>query len=254
MTGLSRTVFGSGPDLVLVHGWGLHGGIWAELAPVLARRFHVTVIDLPGHGMSGGVRAHDIDACADALAAVVPETAIWLGWSLGATVLLHMGWRHRPKVEKLVLVGATPCFVNAPDWSWGMEPETLDAFARDLGTSYRATLQRFLSLQTGRDKDARTLMHRMRAELFRYGDPDPAGLNAGLAILRTADLRAQLPHTQLPCRVIHGARDRLVPLAAARFLADGLGAPLRVIASAGHVPFLSHPREFHAALDEFLND
>ena len=254
MSILSRTTLGSGPELVLVHGWGLHGGVWAGLAPVLAARFHVTVVDLPGHGLSAGVRARDIDACADALAAVVPGAATWLGWSLGATVLLHMSGRHRQKVDRLVLVGATPCFVRAPDWAWGMESEMLDAFARDLMVSYRATLQRFLSLQLGQDEDDRALVRRMRVELFRYGEPDPAGLDAGLAILRTTDLRMLLPRIQVPCQVIHGAHDRLVPPAAARSLASGLGASCHILSSAGHAPFLSHPEEFRAALGAFLND
>lgn len=253
MTTLSRTTLGNGPELVLVHGWGLHGGIWAGLAPTLAARFHVTVVDLPGHGLSAGVQVRDLDDYADALAAVVAGRATWLGWSFGATVLLHMCSRHRQLVERLVLVGATPRFVRGPDWLWGMEPETLDAFARDLSISYHATLQRFLNLQLGMNETARTLMRQMRAELFRYGQPDPAGLDAGLAILRTADLRALLPCLQVPCQVIHGAHDRLVPVAAARSLAVSLGASIDVLASAGHAPFLSHPEAFGAALDAFLH-
>ncbi len=254
MTMLFRTTLGNGPELVLVHGWGLHGGIWAGLAPALAARFHVTVVDLPGHGLSAEVRARDLDAYADALAAVVPGRATWLGWSFGATVLLCMCLRHRQLVERLVLVGATPRFVRAPDWLWGMEPEALDTFARDLSSSYHVTLQRFLSLQLGMDETARTLARQMRVELFRYGQPDPVGLDAGLAILRTADLRALLPCLQVPCQVIHGARDRLVPVAAAQFLAASLGTSSHVLASAGHAPFLSHPEEFRAVLDAFLHD
>jgi pimeloyl-[acyl-carrier protein] methyl ester esterase len=38
---------GSGPDLVLVHGWGLNGGIWDTLAPLLEPGFRVTRVDLP---------------------------------------------------------------------------------------------------------------------------------------------------------------------------------------------------------------
>ena len=43
---------GDGPDLVLLHGWGMHGGVWDELVPRLAARFRVHVPDLPGHGRS----------------------------------------------------------------------------------------------------------------------------------------------------------------------------------------------------------
>jgi len=49
--------FGSGPDLVLLHGWGMHGGVWGDFALRLAERYRVHVIDLPGHGFSAAFSA-----------------------------------------------------------------------------------------------------------------------------------------------------------------------------------------------------
>jgi haloalkane dehalogenase len=46
-----RTV-GRGPDVVLVHGWPLHGATWRNIVPVIAQRFTCHVIDLPGCGKS----------------------------------------------------------------------------------------------------------------------------------------------------------------------------------------------------------
>ena len=43
---------GSGPDLVLIHGWAMHGGIFAPLTPLLREHFRVHLVDLPGHGYS----------------------------------------------------------------------------------------------------------------------------------------------------------------------------------------------------------
>jgi len=255
VSNLFHTQLGAGPELVLVHGWGLHGGVWNALAPALASRFRVTVVDLPGHGRSRSLdQPASLDMYADTLAAMGGTPATWLGWSLGALVLLRMYERHPHRVERLVLVGATPRFTRAADWPWGMDPEVLDAFARDLRKSYRATLQRFLTLQLGTDEAARAPVKQLRTEILRHGEPDPAALEAGLAILRHADLRALLPQVRVPCQVIHGAHDRLVPAAAAEFLA----ANLRVsrhdsLASAGHAPFLSHPQAFQAALDAFLH-
>ncbi len=254
MTAISRRTLGSGPDLVLVHGWGLHSGIWGGLAPELAQHFRVILVDLPGHGLSAAVPPGDIDTCADALAALVPQTAIWVGWSLGATLLLQLCARHRRKVDRLVLVGATPCFLRSANWSCGMEAEVFAAFAADLRNSYRPALQRFLTLQLGPGEESRALVRSMRTELFRHGEPDPAGLEAALEILRRADLRDLLPQLRVPSLVIHGARDRLVPVAAAQYLAEGLGAGMRILDTAGHVPFLSHPAEFRAALGIFLHD
>ncbi len=43
---------GEGRDLVLLHGWAMHGGIFTDLLPELKQHHRVHVIDLPGHGQS----------------------------------------------------------------------------------------------------------------------------------------------------------------------------------------------------------
>ena len=52
MSALYHEVRGSGPDLVLLHGWSLNLGVWESLARELATRFRIIAIDLPGHGDS----------------------------------------------------------------------------------------------------------------------------------------------------------------------------------------------------------
>jgi pimeloyl-[acyl-carrier protein] methyl ester esterase len=55
--------FGSGPDLVLLHGWGMHGGVWGDFALRLAEHHRVHAIDLPGHGYSGWLTSLTQLAC-----------------------------------------------------------------------------------------------------------------------------------------------------------------------------------------------
>ena len=43
---------GQGPDLVMLHGWSMHSGVWQPLAELLAKQFTLHLIDLPGHGQS----------------------------------------------------------------------------------------------------------------------------------------------------------------------------------------------------------
>ncbi len=43
---------GDGPDVVLLHGWALHGGMWGPWVDELSRRARLHFIDLPGHGRS----------------------------------------------------------------------------------------------------------------------------------------------------------------------------------------------------------
>ena len=235
---------GTGPDVLLVHGWGLHGGIWSDFAAGLIDCARVTRVDLPGHGQSETVANYTLDALADALAELCPAPTIAIGWSLGALAVLALAQRHASRLRGIVLVGATPRFVTAPDWPHAIAPALLRQFAADLACDYRGTLSRFLSLQLGMAIVEREVLKRLRAWVLARELPSAAGLNAGLALLEQTDLRPMLATLKLPALVIHGGRDRLVPPAAAAYLARTLpGARLYTLPHAGHAPFLSHADE-----------
>lgn len=241
---------GSGPDLVLVHGWGLHGGIWGELPERLAQHFRVTTLDLPGHGRSRAAgESFSLSTFTDRVAALCDTPAIWLGWSLGGLVALNAALSHPQKVAKLVLVGTTPKFVQSPEWPHAMPAEVFADFACSLTQDFRATLLRFLSLQVGNNETARALLKQLRAEMYAHGEPLPEALAAGLAILEQTDLRARLAEIRVPALVMHGSHDRLAPPAAGEYLAAQLPqARLLRLEGAGHAPFLSHVDSFADAV------
>lgn len=245
---------GLGPDLVLLHGWGLHGSVFAALAEQLAPRYRVTLIDLPGHGRSPPpIHDFDLAAVTETIAAAAPPRAIWLGWSLGGMIAAHMALSAPARVDKLILVASSPRFVTAPDWPHAMDPAILAGFARALEQDYRATLERFLSLQvTTGSTEGRETLRGLRAALLQYTPALPA-LRAGLEILRGADLRPQLAALSRPTQLILGGRDMLVPVSVGAALRQRAPAiQIDVLSDAGHAPFLSHPQEFLATLTEFL--
>jgi len=43
---------GSGPDVLLLHGWGMHSGVWENVVEGLRDDYRITMLDLPGHGYS----------------------------------------------------------------------------------------------------------------------------------------------------------------------------------------------------------
>jgi len=244
---------GRGTPLVLLHGWGLHSGVWASLLPVLIRRHRVTCIDLPGHGRSaatpGGFTLEDAAA---AVAALAPRGAAWLGWSLGGQVALAAALAGRD-ISRLVLVATTPRFITACGWSCAMAPAALADFAAALARDHRRALRDFLTLQLRGDRHAARLLGELRAVLAARPDPDPVALGAGLEILAAADLRDALPAVQQPALVIAGDRDRLTPAEAGQRLAAGLAeARFQALPGAAHAPFLSHPEAFLAAVSPFL--
>jgi pimeloyl-[acyl-carrier protein] methyl ester esterase len=245
---------GDGPDLVLLHGWALHGGMWGPWIDELAQHARLHLVDLPGHGRSpwpAGCR--DLAGLAAAVRPAVPVGAAVLGWSLGGMVALELARRSDARIAALVLVATTPRFVAEPDWPHGMAPAVLAEFARGLGADHRATVQNFLALQTRGDERSLETLRQLRRSLDAHGPPDAASLEAGLAILGSADLRDALPRIAVPTLVIAGDHDRITPPGAGRELASRLPqARYAAIARSGHAPFLSHGPQVLAEVLGFL--
>jgi len=167
------------PTLLCIHGWGLNGSVWQDLAGALAGRARVLAPDLPGHGARAGEgRFGGLEAVADELAAGLDARVCVVGWSLGGLLALSLARRHPDKVSSLVLLAATPRFVRAPDWPHAMDPGVLADFARDLAGDFSSTLARFLALQflgaPGRGEALRTLKARCLAM-----PPAPGGWRKG---------------------------------------------------------------------------
>lgn len=245
---------GEGPDLVLLHGWALHGGMWGPWLDRLAGQARLHVFDLPGHGRSHwSAPTLDLGGLAHAVFAHIPRGAAVLGWSLGGMLALELARRHPRHLRALILVATTPRFLAGPDWEHGMQPAVLDGFTSELARDYRRTVQNFLALQTRGDEHAHETLRMLRARLASHGEPDLRALAAGLEILRDADLRDALPRLAVPALVIAGEHDRLTPPAAGRELAAQLPmARFRLVARSGHAPFLSHAAEVLAEVRGFL--
>jgi pimeloyl-[acyl-carrier protein] methyl ester esterase len=241
---------GDGPDLVLLHGWGAHGGVWSSLMDALTPRYRVHVIDLPGHGFSAFVPFTDLDSAVDEVAAYIPNGAIACGWSLGGLVAQRLAHRYRTQVRALALVATTPCFVERPDWPHAMKPETLAGFALGLRTDFEATLKTFVALNGLGGANSRPAIRALADELLSRGPPDPSALDRVLDALRETDLREDVPTLSQRAVVVHGKRDALTPIAAGRWLADWLPqAKLVEIEDAAHLPFITHREVFVAALE-----
>lgn len=209
---------------MLVAGWGFDHRVWQPVAERLADDFRI---------------GYDLDAASSG--------AVLCGWSLGAIRAM----KESASAARLILVAATPRFVQAPDWPDAQPPELLDTFAAAVSADPLAALRRFAALVNQGDDKARELTRQL-TDLLRADIPDATTLAAGLAELRDSDLRKSLVTTRLPTLLIHGERDPLMPLAAGRWLAARLpDARLEVFAGAAHAPFLGDPERFANLVREF---
>jgi pimeloyl-[acyl-carrier protein] methyl ester esterase len=244
---------GRGPQpLVLIHGWAMHGGVFAPLVEALEERCTMYVVDLPGHGHSRACGLPlEPHACAHAIATATPP-AIWLGWSLGGLVALTAALDLPDQVQGLAMLCATPKFVRSDDWPHGSDAALVHQLALDLETDYHATLERFLALEAMGSADPRTELRRLRGEVLTRGEPELRVLQEGIRLLETSDLRARLPELRQPNTWLAGRRDRLVPPAAMEWSSGQARGAFHEIEGAGHAPFLGHSDALTRALHPLL--
>ncbi|HSI37566.1 MAG TPA: pimeloyl-ACP methyl ester esterase BioH [Methylotenera sp.] len=244
---------GAGPNLVLLHGWGMHGAVWQPIVKRLSKHFTLHLVDLPGMGLSRPIEPFHLHAVAEKVAEMLPANADIVGWSLGGQVAMRIALDRPDMVRRLVLVGATPSFVNKDDWQVGISPEIFRNFADNVNADYHNTMTQFLTLQCMGSKDARSTVKLLRSKFAERPVPTTQTLQKALNILLETDLRAEVANLRKPTLLVHGDRDTLAPVQAAHWMMQNLPhGYLRVMAGASHAPFLSHQEQFIDAVIQFL--
>jgi pimeloyl-ACP methyl ester carboxylesterase len=249
---------GTGPTVVLLHGLGGAASNWVAVAPALAGSCRVLVPELPGHGGSSALPAPvlTLDPYADRVAALLESPSLVVGHSLGGVVALRLALRHRELVCGVVLAA------SAGLSSGTRSSQRALALASTIQPGKRiAPLRRLVSRNA--------LLRKIAFGMVSVADPrglDPwvaeaflagAALHTGVrdasdALVRT-DPRRDLDGLRRPALVLHGARDRQVPLRDAFEYARLLDAPLRMIADCGHLLIGERPRAVAGAILAFLD-
>jgi len=251
--GLKVISRGEGPELVLLHGWAMHSGIWAGLVDQLASDFRVNLVDLPGHGVNSHLPlSSNLNEVAGLILSELPP-AIWMGWSLGGLVALAAALRQPQKVKKAILVGATPCFSKHEGWDYGVSKAQQQAFSDGLEDDFEGTIEQFMLQCFGATRVEEALDHLGYSPLT---DRLPAGevLHSGLELLYGGNLLAGLGNCAVPTLFVGGTRDRTIsPETFGQAAARMPAGTSTLIRGAGHSPFISHQDRFLDIIREFTH-
>lgn len=245
-------------DIVLVHGWGINAEIWRPFVDVAktqnsSLRFHL--IDLPGYGSDHHIKgSSDIDEMALHCLDKAPDSAVWVGWSLGGLVAIKaLKLADKGKIKALQLIGTMPKFTASPDFEEGVDSAIFQRFANELKLDYSQAMARFLQLQLFRVDGGRQLIAEAMQMMAKYPNPSPHTLQAGINCLFKTDLREVARQigaaAPVPMQVISGSLDRVANPDGVAYLAHCLSAELVEIHT-GHAVFLAEPE---ALLDHLEN-
>ncbi|WP_108649045.1 pimeloyl-ACP methyl ester esterase BioH [Dongshaea marina] len=246
---------GQGPNLLLLHGWGMNSAIWSELLGTLELSFRVHRVDLPGYGYNQQQipDQYGLEEVAEQIHRVMPDEEYSVaGWSLGGLIAITLARLFPTKVRRLVLVASNPCFVQGEEWP-GMGADVLANFGLQLEKNHQRTLEQFLALQAMGSRDLKGDIRLIKEKLSQRDTPNPQALKAGLELLKMSDLRQPLAELTSPLLVILGRQDALVPRSVSQAISSlRTDAEVMTIAGASHAPFISHRSEFLSGLINWL--
>jgi pimeloyl-[acyl-carrier protein] methyl ester esterase len=257
MTSLHIETVGTGEPLVLLHGWGLHGGLFSPLYAPLLDRFTVHAIDLPGHGYSPACEPYDVPTlikCLNEATAHIDVPMTVLGWSFGGLLTQAWALAHPQRLKRIILFCTKPKFVQSDDWPLGTSPAVLQNFVEDFAIRPQDTMLRFLTLNVVGMEGARAVLARLRATALARSPVQGVALTQGLEILRHFDVRDRLHEITQPALVVTGGLDRLThPDVGAFYLSRLPTAQLYHLPRAAHAPQLSHTQEIAQAIRQFAD-
>jgi pimeloyl-ACP methyl ester carboxylesterase len=236
-------VHGSGPTLLLTHGYSSTSTMWNGQIDALSKHHKLVLWDMRGHGQSD--YPEDPAAYSEALtisdmAALLDEvgatSAIVGGLSLGGYMSLAFYRSHPERVRALLIIDTGPGFKNedARD-AWNKRAhDTGDRFERE-GLAVLQSLSRERS----------SVSHRDASGLARAA--------RGMLTQRDASVMESLPTIKVPALVIVGADDTPF-LAASDYMAAKIpGAKKVIIPAAGHAVNIDQPQAFVEAVLPFLD-
>lgn len=253
-TRLAYEVIGTGPSLVLIHGFALDTRMWDDQIAALAQRYQIIRYDMRGFGRSALPDGTPYTPAAD-LKALLEYLGLGratiLGLSLGGGVALTFALSYPEATRSLILVDA---MIDGWDWSsaWNEQAGAVWTAGKESGVA-RAK-ERWLALplfQPARQQpDIARLLSRMVSDYsgWHWHNDDPQQPPHPPTILRLGSIGA-------PTLILVGERDVPDFRAMADTLKRGVAHSQHIILpGVGHLSNMEDSTQFNAIVRRFLDD
>ncbi|MFH1987326.1 MAG: alpha/beta hydrolase [Pseudomonadota bacterium] len=247
-------------SIVFVNGLGTDQRVWSALAAAFEDTFRLVLFDHVGsipasfesfsrnqlHYLNASGYAQDLlEICAILR---LSGNTILIGHSLGAVVGMLASIRRPEQFSRLVLIGASPRYVDADGYRGGFSAAEIEAIYDAIGTDYQSWANAFASAAIG----PRSAEHvrRLAESLVRV--PKEMMLTVLCSILQ-ADHRAVIAQLRVPTLIVQSRMDHFVPMAVAEYLLAHIPASeLKVIDAEGHLPHVTAPEKLIQVVGKYI--
>jgi haloalkane dehalogenase len=252
---------GSGPPVLLLHGWPTSSYLWRNVIPAIARRNRVLALDLPGFGASdkplgGRYDFEFFERAIDGFLESIQVDEIAIGvHDLGGPVGLHWALHRPDRVREVALLNT----LVYPEFSEAVlmflkactEPELREQLTSPQGLE---AAMRLGLAEEGRLTDEVIAAVR---EPFETDDARRALADAGIGLEPSGfeEIASMLPSLRVPVRIVYGERDRILPDVGetmARVKRDVPQAKVTALPDCGHFLQEEAPAEIGELLTEFF--
>jgi 3-oxoadipate enol-lactonase len=246
-------VRGNGPDLVLLHPFPAHHGIWSPIAELMSERYRVITPDLRGLGQSApGDGPATMEKHANDLLRVCQDAGVqratFGGNSIGGYVLFEFWRRCRERVSALILVD-TKAAADTEDARKTRLAAAEDVLKRGTEPFIDAQLPKLLGESTHRNRPDR--VQEAKRMMLQASPAGIAAVQRGMA--ERPDSTPTLPSIAVPTLILVGEEDILTPVTEMEKVHHGIrGSVFRRISMAGHYAPFEQPGECHKAIREML--
>jgi len=244
---LSMSSGGNGPPLLMVHAYGANKGAWAQLYPGLSDVFSYIAIDLPGSGASPAPTsyAYTLDNLADSLANFIAARQLHnltiIAHSLGAAITLIAILRHtdlRTRVIRLILIAPVALIQHFPLF---FQAVRVPLFGECITEVAPIRLQVNLILRLCYYDRSKITADQINNYARSLQSPNVRhALRQTARLIDLDELRIyidQLHSLNLPCLLIWGENDRVIPPEQGKRLQEILPmSTLNIVKRCGHIP------------------
>ncbi|HSE30911.1 MAG TPA: alpha/beta fold hydrolase [Pyrinomonadaceae bacterium] len=246
---------GSGPAVVLIHGYPFNRSMWADQVSTLTDRYRVVTLDLRGHGESESssgastmkLLAQDIAALMDELRI---ERAVIGGLSMGGYVALAFYQLFPERVEKLLLAD-TRAQADTEEGKATRAEQVQQILAEGMAGIVNAMLPKLLCPETVSKRP--DIVKRVRDMMIHTSPEGAAAALRGMA--EREDQTERLSQIKVPTLIVVGKEDPITPVADSERMHERIsGSELVVIENASHVSNIEQPETFNGALQAFLGN
>ncbi|KAM0944799.1 putative alpha/beta hydrolase-1 [Dioscorea sansibarensis] len=248
--------------VILAHGYGASQCVWDELCPLLEDNYRVVVFDWVFSAEISQQNDQDFDdlnyssfsALSDELITLVEENhlhgSVYVGHSMAGMLGCIASVKSPHLFSHLILIGATPSYLNDKNYKGGFDKEMVDKMLSDIEFNFKTWVPNFASMVVGHEnpvaveKYTKTLQ-RMQPEI-------------ALSVARTlflSDNRHVLENVQVQCTIIHCNNDNVAPEFAAKYMETkmkGRASIVNIDDDVGHFPQLTAPQKLYQVLHEVL--